>query len=102
MIVAQICGFRVQDLVGLFRERVNRSARSESHINLVLLLLWHVADLQRLAFVFPPKDLDRLTDLNLLIFFLGLIKQRDRSMRLRQSIRTQVSTIIGHKLLNAR
>ena len=102
MIVAQIGGLRIKYFFDLFRQGVNGPARSEAYINLVFFFLWHAADLQRLTLILPPKDLDRITKLNLLIFFLLLIIQRDRSARLRQSIRTQVTTIIGHELLNAR
>ena len=74
MVVAQIGRFRVQELFDFFRQRVNGAARRKPHINLIFFLLRHTADLQRLAFVLSSEDLNRFADLNLLIFFLLLIK----------------------------
>ena len=58
MVVAQIGRLRVKYLFDLFWQGVNSSARSEPRINLIFLLLWHAADLQRLTFSFLSKDLD--------------------------------------------
>jgi hypothetical protein len=74
MIVPQVRRLRVKDLFELFRQRIDRSARSEPHVHLVFFFFGYCADLQRLPFVFPSGNFDGLADLDFLIFFLLLIK----------------------------
>ena len=73
MRIPQIGRLYVKYFFDLFRQGVNRPARSEPHIYLVFFFLWNGADLQRLTFVLPPEHLDRVTELDLLIFLLLLI-----------------------------
>ena len=73
MRIPQIGRLCIKYLFDLFRQGVNGSAKAEPHIYLVFFFLWNGADLQRLTFVLPPEDLDRVTELDLLIFLLLLI-----------------------------
>ena len=77
MVVAQVRRLCVKNLLYFFRQRVNRAARSEPHIHLILLLLRHAPDLQRLAFVLSTGNFDGFADLDFLILFLLLIEQCD-------------------------
>ncbi len=74
----------IENLFGFLRERVNKSARREADVDLILFFFRHGTDLEHLALL------------------VVLSEERDRSARLGQAIWMQIAAIVGHELLNVR
>src|SRR5437773_12543132 len=98
MTIAQVVGLAVYDFLDFFRQRINETSRRESHVNLVLLFFSRgrgTADLKCLALLATGRV--RPTG-----GFVILREQRERTVRLGQSVRMQIAAIVGDELLNTR
>ena len=84
MAIAKIGRLRAENLFDLFRQRVDRSARGEAHVDLLLFFFGHAADLEHLP------------------LFVVRREERDGSARFRQTVGAQIAVVFRHELLNLR